>query len=261
MAKGHKSTETHAADAATTGMQNSTYDAAKRAASGYSTVGPDQNTLAAMGLFGNYANAGQQGMNALGGDQGAIDSMMNPYMKDVIGGVNSQFNQDSQMLRKNTNDAATQAGAFGGDRASLEQGAQQGALSLGHQQQIGDLLHGGYNEALQRASQLAQMGMGAAGAQFQGGDYLRNIQQQQANPDQMRAQILAGGMQGGNAGNYSNTNYTKTGAMQNILGAGATIGGLFGGGIPGMSSLFGSNTPQSSSPANASQWASLFGAM
>jgi hypothetical protein len=238
MAKGHKQTTTHAADAATTGMQNATYDASKRAASGYTTAGPDQNSLAAMGLFGNYANAGQQGMNALGGDQNAINGLMNPYMNDVIGGVNAQYGQDQQLLRKNTNDAATQAGAFGGDRAALEQGAQQGALSLGHQQQVGDLLHGGYNDALQRAAGLAQMGMGAAGAQFQGGDYLRNIQQQQNNPDIMRQQILAQGMQGGNAGNYTNSQYTKTGAMQNILGGAATLGGIFGG-IPGLGGMMG----------------------
>src|SRR6476620_5466377 len=124
MAKGHKQTQTHAADAATTGMQNATYGAAQNAAKNYSTVGADPNSLAAMGLFGNYANAGQQGMNALGGDQSAIDQMMNPYLKQVIGGVNDQYGQDAAMLRKNTNDYATQAGAFGGDRAALEQGAQ-----------------------------------------------------------------------------------------------------------------------------------------
>lgn len=245
MAKGHKQTQTHAADAATTGMQNATYDAAKRAASGYSTVGPDQNTLAAMGLFGDMAGYGKTGASALAGDQGSIDTLMNPYLNQVLGGVNAQYGQDSAMLRKNTNDAATQAGAFGGDRAALEQGAQQGALSLGHQQQVGDILHGGYNEMLQRAAGLANMGMGAGQAQFEGGDYLRNIQQQQQNPDLMRQQILASGMQGGNAGNYTNSQYTKTGAMQNILGAGATIGGLFGGvpGLSGLGSLFGGGAP------------------
>ncbi len=241
MAKGHKTTETHAADAATTAMQNKTYGAAQNAAQNYTTQGADPNTLAAMGLFGNYANAGQQGMSALGGNQDAINGLMNPYMQQVIGGANAQYGQDAAMLRKNTNDAATQAGAFGGDRAALEQGAQQGALSLGHQQQIAGLLSGGYNDAMQRAAGLAQMGMGGANAQFQGGDYLRNIAQQQANPDLMRQQILSQGMQGGNAGNYSNTNYTKTGAMQNILGGAATIGGLFGGvpGLSGLGSLFG----------------------
>lgn len=236
MSKGHKQTETHSADAATTAMQNATYGAAKNAAGSYTTVGPDQNTLAAMGLFGDMAGYGKTGASALAGDQKSIDSLMNPYLSQVLGGVNAQYGQDAQMLRKNTNDAATQAGAFGGDRAALEQGAQQGALSLGHQQQVGDILHGGYNEMLQRAAGLANLGIGAGQAQFAGGDYLRGIQQQQANPDVMRAQILSQGMQGGNAGNYTNTNYTKTGAMQNILGGAATLGGIFGG-IPGLSGL------------------------
>lgn len=244
MAKGHKTTQTHSADAATTAMQNATYGAAQKAAGGYTTVGPDQNTLAAMGLFGDMAGYGKTGGAALAGDQGSIDSLMNPYLSQVLGGVNAQYGQDAAMLRKNTNDAATQAGAFGGDRAALEQGAQQGALSLGHQQQVGDILHGGYNEMLQRAAGLANLGLGAGQAQFAGGDYLRNINQQQQNPDVMRAQILSQGMQGGNAGNYTNTNYTKTGAAQNILGGAAALGGIFGGGslfsgMKDISGLFG----------------------
>lgn len=241
MAKGHKTTETHAADAATTGMQNATYDAAKRAAGGYTTVGADPASLQAMGLFGNMAGYGQQGGAALAGDQNAINGLMNPYLDQVLGGVNAQYGQDSQMLNKNVNDTATQQGAFGGDRAALERGAAQGNLALGHQQQVGDILHGGYNEMLQRAAGLAQMGLGAAGQQFAGGDYMRNIAQQQANPELMKQQILAQGTQGGNVGNYSNTNYTKTGAMQNIIGGASALGGLFGGvpGLSGLGSLFG----------------------
>lgn len=241
MAKGHKQTVTHSADAATTGMQNATYNAAQKAAGGYTTVGPDQNTLAAMGLFGNVAGYGDVGGKALAGDQGSIDSLMNPYISNVVGGLNAQYGQDSAMLNKNINDAATQSGAFGGDRAALERGAAQGQLGLGHQQQVADLLHGGYNDALQRAYGLTQLGLGAADAQFQGGDYLRNIQQQQANPDLFKSQILAQGLQGGNAGNYTNSTYTKTGAMQNILGGAAALGGIFGGvpGLSGLGSLFG----------------------
>ena len=241
MAKGHKQTQTYRPDASTQAMQDATYGAAQKAASGYSVAGPDQNTLAALGLFGNLAGYGNTGAAALAGDQTATNSLMNPYLNDVVGGVNAQYGQDQQAVRKNINDAATQAGAFGGDRAALEQGAAQAQLGLGHQQQIADLLHGGYNEMLARAAGLANLGMGAAGAQFQGGDYLRNIAQEQANPDVVRAQILAAGRQGGYAGGGSQTNYTKTGAAQNILGAASTIGGLFGGvpGLSGLGSIFG----------------------
>jgi len=253
MAKGHKQTVTHSADKPTTDLQNSIYNTARKAAGGYTTVGPDQNTLDAMGLFGNLANYGKTGAAALAGDQSAVDQMMNPYLSQVLGGFNAQFGHDSALLRKNVNDAATQAGAFGGDRAALEQGAQQGALGLGHMQQVAGLLAGGYNDAMARAGGLANLGLTAGGAQFQGGDYLRNIAQQRANPELMRQQILTAGM-AGNAGNSTDSTYTKTGALQNIIGGASALGGLFGmpdfGGIA--AGLFGTNA-KSMTPPQPSQ--------
>lgn len=233
MAKGHKQTQTHSADAATNAMSQSVYDASKRAAGNYTPEGVDPNTQAAMGLFGDMAGYGKVGAGALAGDQASVDKMMNPYLQQVLGGYNAQFGQDSAMLRKNTNDAATQAGAFGGDRAALEQGAQQGELGRAHLQQVGDLLHSGYNDAMSRAGGLANLGLSAGGAQFQGGDYLRGVHGEMNNPEVMRQQLLTAGLQGGNVGNSKDTSYTKTSAAQNILGAATTIGSMFmpGGGL------------------------------
>jgi hypothetical protein len=239
MAKGHKSTVTHSADAATNAMSQNVYDASKRAAAGYTPQGVDPSTSAAMGLFGDMAGYGKVGAGALAGDQASIDKMMNPYLAQVLGGYNEEFGNASAMLRKNNNDAATQAGAFGGDRAALEQVATQGELGRAHLSHVADLLHGGYNDAMTRAGGLANLGLSAGGAQFAGGDYLRGVHGEMANPEVMRQQLLAAGLQGGNVGNSTDTNYTKTSAMQNILGAGATIGGLFGGGGGLMQNLFG----------------------
>lgn len=230
MAKGNKKTVTHSADPATTAMQNSTYDAAKAAANGYTTPDADPATLQAMGLFGDVAKQGGVGAAALGGDTNAISRLMNPYLSNVLGGYEAQFGNDSALLRKNTNDAATRAGAFGGDRAALEQGAQQGQLATSHLQQVADLLRGGYNDAMGRAGALSNLGMSAGNALFQGGDYLRGIASERANPALMRAKILAEGLKGGNVGNYSDTTYSRTSALQNILGAAATGASLFGGG-------------------------------
>lgn len=242
MSKGHKKTTTHAADAPTTQMQGRVYDASRRASGGYTTVGADPATMAAMGRFGETANFGMGGLAALGGDSAAISKLMNPYMSNVLDASNANYGRTSSMLQKSLDDRATQAGAFGGGRADVATGAAQGELAAGHNTDVANLLYGGYNTAMGQAGQLANFGMGANESLLQGGDYLRQIEQEKANPELMRQQILSGGLQGGNVGNYTNTDYSKTGALQNIVGLGATLGGAYmsggrslfgGGGVPG----------------------------
>lgn len=240
MAKGHKKTTTVSADKATTAMQGRVYDASQQAAKNYQALGADPNMTAAMNLFGQYGQQGQTGAAALAGDQGAVGQMMNPYMQQVMDAYNAQFGQNSGVLRKNANSAATASGAFGGDRASLEMGSLQGELGRGHMEQTANLLRGGYNDAMGRAGSLANLGLTAGNAQMQGGEYLRNVAMEQANPDIMRQQLLAQGMQTGNAGNKTTEDYSKTSALQNILGAATTGVGLFGtGGLSGLAGLFG----------------------
>lgn len=240
MAKGNKKTTTHTADAATTGMQGRVYDASQRAAGGYQTLGADPNTLAAIGRYGDTANFGMGGLAALGGDPAAIAKLMNPYQQNVIDASNANYGRTSDLLQNKLNDRATAAGAFGGGRADVATGAAQGELAAGHNTDIANLLYGGYNTAIGQAGQLANFGMGANSALMEGGDYLRNIAQQQANPELMKQQILAGGLAGGNVGNYTNTDYTKTSALSNIIGIGTTLGGAY---MSGGRSLFGAGSP------------------
>lgn len=240
MAKGNKKTSTHAADAATTAMQNKTYAASQAAAGNYRTLGADPATMAAMGHYGDTANFGMGGMRALSGDPAEIAKLMNPYQQNVIDASNANYGRTSDILQTKLNDRATQAGAFGGGRADVATGAAQGELGAAHNTDIANLLYGGYQGAMGQAGQLANLGMGANGAMMEGGDYMRNIAMEQANPELMRQKILAGGIAGGNVGNYTNTDYTKTSAMQGIVGLGATLGGAY---LSGGGSLFGRGGP------------------
>lgn len=235
MAKGNKKTTTHQADAGTTAMQGRVYDASQRAAGGYQTLGADPATMAAMGRYGDTANFGMGGMRALSGDPAEIAKLMNPYQQNVIDASNANYGRTSDILQTKLNDRATQAGAFGGGRADVATGAAQGELGAAHNTDIANLLYGGYQGAMGQASQLANFGMGANGAMMQGGDYMRNIAMEQANPELMKQKILAGGIAGGNVGNYTSTDYTKTSALQNIVGLGATLGGAY---LSGGGSLF-----------------------
>jgi hypothetical protein len=133
------------------------------------------------------------------------------------------------MLNANADSAATQAGAFGGSRAAVVKGAAQGQLALGHQAQVSGLLSDGFNNAMGRAGQVANLGFaGAQGAQDIGA-YLREIQQRQANPDAERLRLLQAGVTAPTSTTSTEqqpgTNWLQTAGS--IAGIGA---GLFGGG-------------------------------
>lgn len=232
MAKGHKKTTSVTADKATTDMQNRVYGASQDAAKKYTVLGADPNTTAAMSLFGDLGGYGRTGAAALAGDADATQQLMNPYLQQVLDAYRAEFGHGSDMLRKNVNSAATSAGAFGGDRAALEQGALQGELGRAYGGHVAGLLQGGFQDMIARAGGLANLGLTAGQNQFTGGEYLRGVGMEQANPELMRANILASGLQSGNVGNKTQTDYTKTSALQNILGGAATIHGLFGGKMP-----------------------------
>lgn len=115
---------------------------------------------------------GQQGLTqAMGGpdsyvvpqlSSGAIAAAMNPWMNEVIGGVRGEFDflRDQALLEENAR--ATGAGAYGGDRSALAQGARLGAIDRAQGSQVAGLLGQGYGQALQLAEhrrQLAERGL------------------------------------------------------------------------------------------------------
>lgn len=230
---GGKQVTTSGVDPATAAYNQRIHDAALQAAGNYSATGPSDATNQAAKTYGLFANGGASGLNALSGDADAVGKFMDPYLKNVVAGTNAQFGQDLSQLNTNADSAATQAGAFGGSRAAVVKGAAQGQLALGHEQQVAQLLSGGFSDAMSRAGQVANLGLaGAAGSQDVGA-YLRELAQQQANPGVEQLKIMQGGV---TAPNSTTSTEQKPGSnwLQTIGGIAGIGAGLFGGGPGGI---------------------------
>jgi hypothetical protein len=80
-----------------------------------------------------------------------IGAAMDPYMANVIGGVRGEFDHLRGQAAMGANQQATMAGAFGGSRAALMQGARMGELDRAQTGQIGGLLSQGYGQAVNLA--------------------------------------------------------------------------------------------------------------
>jgi len=166
----------------------------------------------AIGQYGQYANAGQQGLAALTGNAGAQQQFMNPYLSSL----NPFFAQQRQQAVEGANQQATLAGAFGGDRSQI------GAAVAGNQ---ADQTQAGFNyqaflEAMQRAQSAAGMGLGAIGA----GAFLPQMYQQ-GQLDLLGSAIGPYGQ--------TRTQQMYRDPLSQLLGLGTTIGGLALGGPAG----------------------------
>lgn len=228
--QGGKQVSTSAVDPATAAYQQRIHDMAQQASQGYTVAGPSDATKTAADTFGQYAGAGANGLAALSGDPAAAARFMDPYTKSVIAGTNAQFAQDSAALDNNADSAATAAGAFGGSRAAVVKGAAQGQLALGHQQQVAGLLSSGFSDAMSRANSVANLGFAGAQGSQDVGAYLRELQQQQQNPDAERLRLLQAGVTAP-ASTTSTTQEPGTNWLQtvgSIAGIGAGLFGPFG---------------------------------
>lgn len=107
-----------------------------------------------------YEQAGRVGLSALTGDQAATDRLMNPYIKNVVDAMGGEYDQLRGKSVMDVNDIATKGGAFGGDRQALLQGERLGAIDRAQMSDISNLLHGGFNDAMGRASGAANLGLG-----------------------------------------------------------------------------------------------------
>lgn len=134
------------------------------AAQGAGMSGPSPLVTGATGYNTGLMTAGNTGLNALAGNADSTKALMDPYQQQVINANNAQWQQTNANTMKQVNDAATSAGAFGGSRASVARGAALSGNNVAQQQQTAGLLSSGYQGAMDRASQLAQMGYAGAGA-------------------------------------------------------------------------------------------------
>ena len=159
-----------------------------------------QAALAAQGnpLYAQGRQLGGVGLSALGGDQGALQQLMGGYGAQL----DPYWNQLRQQTLGTIGDQATQAGAFGGSRQGVAEGAALGQIAQGQAGQR----YGEYQNALGRAGQLANLGFGI---------------------DPQMLGLLNQGM-----GPYgtTQTTHTQSDPFSQLLGGGLSIASLFGGG-------------------------------
>lgn len=235
-------------DPQTEAMQRDVYNRARQASTqGYTPYNgqtvADASPLSAQAAAQYQQLGGLAGLGgaAMAGDQGAFSQFMNPYQKNVLDAVGSQYDTLRSQAHMDANDAATRAGAFGGTRHAVTEGARLGQLDQGQAQTMAGLQQQGFNDAQQRALQAANFGMGALGQQFGAGDYFRNIQQQYLGDQQGRFNeardwelrnlgVLQSGMNGTPYG-QSQSQPTYNNPLAGV--AGGALTGFSMGGVPG----------------------------
>ena len=86
----------------------------------------------------------------------AINSAMNPYINDVVKGVQGQYDYARQGASNATKQQATLQGAFGGSRAAVTEGARLGALDRAQAGDVANVLNAGYGQAVNLAGMRGQ---------------------------------------------------------------------------------------------------------
>jgi hypothetical protein len=215
-------------------------------------------------LYGNqYVNQGLFGAGALGGDQNAINKMMNPFQQGVVDQIKGQYGDLNSAAQMGINDQATKAGAFGGSRHGVASGVASAEIAKGLGNQIAGVQMQGYNDTMDRAGQLANLGiMGGnmaqnalgyqsdmlgnqnrlTGQQYGMGNDRRMISQQQLGVDRqnfneqrdwaLRNLGILTGAAGGMPGGMTSSQPLHSNGAAGFLGgaaSGAGIGGMVGG--------------------------------
>jgi hypothetical protein len=223
--KGGSQTVTTAPDAATQAWTQQVRNAAS-AAAGSPPPGVGAGTQAAGGFYNQAMGAGSLGFGAMSGDPNSIAKLMNPYLSNVVDANNADWANINKQTANQTDDAATRAGAFGGSRAAIAQGAALSTNNIAQGQQLAQLRASGYQNAMGQANNLANLGFsGAQGAQGIS-DYTRNVGMQ-SDPNNWRyAQLMgAANLPGGST--QTMTGQPGRSPLNGALG-GAAIGAKFG---------------------------------
>lgn len=147
-------------------------------------TGPDQQTEKQLGLqLGDadqaaaqgagplltsaaQANTSQQqagllGTQALSGNGTAINTLMNPYINNVVNATNAQYDKTGAQAAAGVDSNATSMGAFGGSRNAVATGVAQANNNLNRNTAISGLLSSGYTQAINQASTLVGQGQNA----------------------------------------------------------------------------------------------------
>jgi len=189
------------------------------AAAGGMTANPmQQASLAQQGALYGTAGAGTvAGAN--------LSPYMNPYTRNVIGGLQQEAARGMAIGANQLGAQATRAGAFGGSRHGIAQGQMMGDIMRGVNQQTGQLMQSGFQNAQQMAQQDIQNRMAQAqqlaGLGQQSFGYGQAIQQnlaQQGTAQQALQQALIDSAKAQYAG-YQQAPVSALGIMTQALGA------------------------------------------
>lgn len=175
--------------------------------------GPNQSILDALQGFRGYSQAGQSGAAALSGDASAASRFMNPYFATL----DPLFAKLSDQASRAASQDATRYGAFGGSRADVARGVARSNVA-NQQAQLG---YQGFNDAMSRAAQAANLGFGADQAQYGAGQYLQFLPQlfQQGQLGLLNSAL-------GPTGTTQETQMSSS-PLQQLFGAGLSIAPFF----------------------------------
>jgi len=190
------------------------------------TVDPaSQRHIDAMRRAGIAAAGGLTGPVVAGADPRSIadqiSPFMNPYVNQVIGGLGQHFDRLRSQATVGANQQATAAGAFGGSRHGVLEAERLGGLDRAQMQQVGGLLSGQFNTALQQG--------------LQHSEYLRALRERQMQEPFLRGQMQQGLLGGSLGPTGSTTTRIQHGnLLGDIAGAGLMAAGMFAGGPAGL---------------------------
>lgn len=208
-------TTVNSLDPNTTHWTQEAMDAARAAGN----AGPSPLVTGASNYGTAMQNTGNLGMGALSGDPNAVQTLMNPYQRQVMDAMNAQFDRSGLLAVRGANQNATASGAYGGSRSGVQAGTAQAANELNRNSQVGGLLYGGYGDAMSRAQAMA--GMGAQGAAMNANLGMGGV----GSPDQWMSEMLTRygrgnpyGTSQGTTGNTWNVNTHASYGMPGMTG-------------------------------------------
>lgn len=176
----------------------------------------------ATGAYTGAIDTGNLGWRALGGDQAAINQMMNPYMSGVVDQVRAGYGDIRADTMNSVNDQATRAGAFGGSRHGVAEGVALGQVAKDEAGRLADLRYQGYGDTMGRAANAANLGLGAAGGLMSVGDYQANN-----TPEARRYQAMLQAMGVSPSGQTQTTTGTQgRNGLAGLLGGAASGAGI-----------------------------------
>ncbi|MDR7461746.1 MAG: hypothetical protein QN204_04915 [Armatimonadota bacterium] len=136
-----------------------------------------------------------------------------PYLRDVVGALRAEYDRARGVARAQATTGAIQAGAYGGSRHGVAEGARLAELDRAELSQIGGLLSQGFQSALAQ-------GLGYS-------EYLRSLRERARQEPLMRAEAGLGLLGGalGPVGSVA-TEEQRSSPWGTLLGAGLLALGL-----------------------------------